>query len=53
MQWVMDNAVWKYNTSDPRLEIAVQDEPVGTKENVSVLQIRPSDLGTIADWHEN
>lgn len=48
MNYVMRNAVWKYNTVANRIEIAVQDEAITPKTNVDIISIRPSDLGQIA-----
>lgn len=48
MNYVMKNAVWKYNTAANRIEIAVQDEAIVPKANVDIISIRPSDLGQIA-----
>ena len=45
----MDNAVWKYKNSDNRVEIAVQDATITQKKDINIIQIRPSDLGQIAE----
>ncbi len=49
MKYVMDNAVWKYKNSDNRVEIAVQDATITQKKDINIIQIRPSDLGQIAE----
>lgn len=48
MKYVIDNAVWKYNKNDKRVEIAVQDGAITTKANCNIIHIRPSDLAQIA-----
>lgn len=53
MRYVLDHAVWKYNADAPRIEIAIQDEPIEPRDGYDVLRISPKDLGQIADWHEN
>lgn len=50
MNYVMNNAVWKYNTNANRVEIAVQDEAVVPKTGVDIINLRPSDLGQIAEY---
>lgn len=45
MDYVMKNAVWKYNTNANRVEIAVQDDAVTPKANTDIIRIRPADLG--------
>lgn len=49
VDYIMKNAVWKYNTNANKIEIAIQDAPVTPKANTDILKIRPSDLGQDAN----
>lgn len=49
MDYVMKNAVWKYNTNANRIEIAVQDNNVTPKPNTDIFVVKPSDLGQEAN----
>ena len=49
VDYIMKNAVWKYNTSANRVEIAIQDAAVTPKANTDILRISPSDLGQDAN----
>lgn len=51
MTYVMRNAVWKYNSAANRIEIAVQDNNISPRNGVDVIQVKPSDLGQIAEYH--